>query len=664
MSEPPTTEQAAPHHQLQPQPQPQRHPRSDADAMWPMVRSDARTQAEVARIFFGNVLTGAAVTYPAMAIVAWLYHGTVSHAWLYGVLAFIMILQTLILGQWHRYTRDVQTHEANGHWAWSVKQLRVASTLSFIIIAGISALAIVIAHSSIEAAALIASVMVLTYLVGATVADFIHRPAVIGYPILLLGPIGILHASSGNPTQWTMAAFFVFYFFGVLSYSSMYSKRLQLSIYQRFELDDLANRLEGERERAQEAHDAKARFFAATSHDVRQPLQAMSILLDALRMPGNETEQTKRLLHDLDVNMDALRALFDQVLEVSRLQSGAVQLQPRTVRLGDLLHRLQARFALQALNEGVRLEFGLTQVSVKADPLALERVVANLLGNALKHTPSGGAVWVGWRGQRGRIEVRDSGSGIAPEEQRRIFDEFYQVDKNADHTQGLGLGLAIVRRLAQLGEQAVGVRSAKGQGSVFWLSLQAAASESAALVAQITPPPIAAQMPAAAHEKTARQNNEAQNNAHETQAEPSHGQLLYVENDATLLRLTSSLLRMNGWRVQAFAEPQQALAWLDSGRACDLLLTDFRMGEHWDGAKLIEAARALPAHRYIPAIVMTGDGAVAEIGSMCRLLQSSEVCGSSSTEQQTQITRLLHKPVKTSHLLEVMAQSLERTLLA
>jgi signal transduction histidine kinase/CheY-like chemotaxis protein len=624
------------------------------DQMWPIVRSDLRTQAEVARTLSLNVLTGAAVTYPSMGIVAWVYHGTVNFWALYGCIAFIVILQSLILVQWLHYKRHVQQREISADLAWSVRQLHRASALSMSIIAGISALAIVIAQSSIPGAPLIASVMILTYLVGATVADFIHQPAVLAYPVILLGPMAVLHATSSQPTQWAMAAFFVFYFAGVLSYSSLYSKRLQLSIYQRFQLDELAQHLESERARAQEAHDTKVRFFAATSHDVRQPLQAMSILLDALRLQGDDVQERLRLLHDLDVNMDALRALFDQVLEVSRLQAGTVQLHPRSLRLADLFSRLQARFALQALNKGVRLEFALTQACVQADPLALERMLANLLGNALKHTPSGGTVWLGWRSQRHRIEVRDSGAGIAPEEQQRIFDEFYQVDKGSDHSQGLGLGLAIVRRLAQLGGQTVGVRSAKGQGSVFWLSLRAVADQRASTDALGLPvklsTPVLVRLPPLT-------DNALLANA-ERLREPTQGCLLYVENDATLLRLTSSLLRMNGWQVQAFAEPEQALTWLSQGCDCAILLTDFRMGEQWDGAKLIEAARALPRREHLPAIVMTGDGAVAETGSMRRLL-SQPADERSEGSEQTQITRLLHKPVKTAYLLEVISQSIE-----
>jgi two-component system, sensor histidine kinase len=608
--------------------------------MWPIVRQDERTQAEVARIMFDNMLTGAAVTYPAMAIVAVIYHGTLSHAWLYGAIGFICAIQTLILLHWRSYKRQVQSREQGGDLKWSVRQLKIASNLSFTIISGISALAVVIAQSTINAAPLMASVMVLIYLVGATVADFIHRPAVLVYPIILLSPMGLLHALSNNPAQWALAAFFVFYFVGVLSYSSMYSKRLQLSIYQRFELDELAHRLEGERaraeaerEKAQVAHDAKTRFFASTSHDVRQPLQAMSMLLDALRAQGADLSQQQRLLQDMDVNMDALRALFDQVLEVSRLDAGTVLLQPRAISLSDLFTRLHSRFTLLAQGKHVTLKLAASQAWVLADPLALERMVANLIGNALKHTPAGGVIWVGWRSQRGRLEVRDSGVGIAKDQQQRIFDEFYQVGAQKDHAQGLGLGLAIVRRLAVLGRQRVGVRSQLGRGSVFWLSLERAAAPQ--LNMHVAYPPTPQSKPAPDHDEQQEQ-----------------GHLLYVENDETLLRVTSSLLRMNGWQVTTCANAEQAIAWLKQERHFALLLTDFRMGEGWDGAQLIEAARALPGYARLPAIVMTGDGAVAEQANFGKLNAAPD-------EKNAVVTDLLHKPVKTSQLLEAIKHCLQ-----
>jgi two-component system, sensor histidine kinase len=618
------------------------------EELWPRVRQHARTQAEVARIIFGNVLTGAAVTYPGMGIVAWVYHGTISRAWLYGAIAFVCLVQTLILLQWRHYNQHVQRYELAGDFAWSVGHLRGATWLNFTMASSISLLAMVLAQSSLPASPMVASVMLLIYLVGATVADFIHRPSITAYPIILLTPMGLLHAFSGQPTQWAIATFFVFYFFGVMSYSIMYSKRLQLSIYQRFELDELAKRLdvqraqaeaqreqaealravaEEQRARAQEAHDAKTRFFTATSHDVRQPLQAMSIMIDAMRSELVEPAQQQRLLHDMEISMDALRSLFDQVLEVSRLDAGTVQLQPRAVRLADLFARLQARFMLQAAAKRVRMRFHCPMdVWVTADPLALERMVANLVGNALKHTSAGGAVWVGWRGQRGRIEVRDNGVGIAPSEQQRIFEEFYQVG-NQDRAQGLGLGLAIARRLAALSGQHMGVRSAPGRGSTFWLT-----QEPAPLVPYEFNLETKESLPA----KTPLEGM-------------PRGKVLYVENDERLLTVTTRLLRLNGWQIYPFSNPQQAVDWLLAGNNCDLLLTDYRMSEQWDGLRLIEATRALPGRAWLPAIVMTGDGAVAELASFTRL-QHGE--GQPSA-------RLLHKPVKTIELLQALEQALQ-----
>ncbi len=607
----------------------------DSEKMWPLVRQHPRTQAEVARSFFANVPTGAAVIYPAIVITAWVYHSTIDHAWLYSALAVLAVLQLVILLHWQAYRRQVQAREAQGQWDWSVAQLKITSALSIAKAVCISMLGWMIAHPGLGSSPQVASVMVLIYLLGATVAHFIYRPAVIRYPIVLLFPLGILNALSGNPEQWAIAGFFAFYFLGAFGYISGHSKQLQLSIYQRFQLDELARKLEGESARAQAALDAKARFFAATSHDVRQPLQAMSIMLDALRAHGEEPQQRERLLHDLDVNMDALRALFDQVLEVTRLEAGTVLLQPRPVSLAELFARLHSRFELLASGKNVSLKLAATQAWVTADPLALERMVANLIGNALKHTPVGGVIWVGWRAQRSRLEVRDSGVGIALDQQQRIFDEFYQVGTQKDHAQGLGLGLAIVRRLAALGRQRVGVRSQPGRGSVFWIGMQHAQASSA--------PSTSSHARLAAHEAEQPEASHA-----------SRGRLLYVENDETLLRVTSSLLRMNGWQLSTCSSAEEAMQLLKEEANFSLLLTDFRMGDGWDGAQLIEAARGLPGYAQLPAIVMTGDGAVAEQASFTRLQAAPG-------ERHAAITRLLHKPVKTAHLLETIEDCLQAT---
>jgi signal transduction histidine kinase/CheY-like chemotaxis protein len=587
-------------------------------------KSDARTQAEVGRILFANAMPSAVVTYLGMAIVVAVYWGRLPTGPLLALTGLCMAIQTALVVQWLNYSRQIEARDGAGDFGWSVGQLAIYGYLSFALMGGVTLLALLLTRASIPAAPMVATVMLLIYLIGATVADFMYRPAVLGYPIIALLPLGLLHASSGEPVQWAMAAFFGFYFFAVVLYSGNFSDRLQLSIYQRYRIDTLMRKLDAQRRDVQAAHDAKSRFFAAASHDVRQPLQAIGLLTDALKLPAAQPER-EELLRQIDANAQALRGLFDQVLEASRLQAGSIQPQMAAVALQPLFDRITARFASDALRKGVRLSVRASDAAVTADVRLLERMVANLVGNAIKHTPSGGCVWVGWRAQRRCIEVRDSGVGIAPQEQIKIFDEFYQItDANADPLKpspGLGLGLAIVQRFAVLCGHRVGVRSAVGLGSVFWIGL----------------------VPAALTSRHARKpaNTAAQA---ASPAAQQKGTLVYVENDPTLLAVTARLLQFGGWQVHAFASADLALKKLQESTDVHALLTDYRLvdnpetakpGSLVDGAQLVQAARRIAQHAHLRALVLTGDAAVRELQGLSGV-------------------RVLHKPIKSIELMAAL----------
>jgi two-component system, sensor histidine kinase len=583
--------------------------------------ADPRTQAEVARILFDNAVPSAVVTYLGLVIVWLVYWGTVPNAALLGALLVCAGVQAALIELWRRYRAQVAARQASGDFDWSVRQLKRYAALSFALMAGMSAFAVLLAFSSIAAAPMVATVLLLVYLIGATVADFIYRPAVLIYPIISLLPMGLLHATSGVPVQWAMAAFFAFYFFAVVLYSANFSERMQLSIYQRFRIDALLREIDAQRREVQAAHDAKSRFFAAASHDVRQPLQALGVLTDALKLPQSQAER-EALLHQVDANAQALRGLFDQVLEATRLRAGTIEVRATDMPLAPLMAALRARFASEADRQGVRLRLAPTRAVLRCDPRLLERMVANLMGNAIKHTPRGGTVWVGWRAARGRIEVRDSGVGIALDEQDKVFDEFYQVPSGgADALRpavGLGLGLAIVRRFAALGGHAVGLRSAPGRGSVFWVSATAVAA-----AARGTEPVSA---------PTAAKNS----------IPNAKGRLVYVENDAPLLALTARLLAFGGWAVTPCTRADEALAHLRAHADCTALLTDYRLSERsdteealQDGAQLVRAARALPQHGALPVIVLTGDAAVPGLQGLARV-------------------QVLHKPIKSTELLAAL----------
>lgn len=223
---------------------------------------------------------------------------------------------------------------------------------------------------------------------------------------------------------------------------------------------------------AEQANLDKSRFIAAASHDLRQPVHALGLLLDVLRgqpldpRAMHTTERLSTVVHSLE-------ALFTALLDISKLDSGSIEQRPARFAVGPMLMMLVNEFTPAAEAKGLALRWRDTAAWVHSDPILLERMLRNLIANAVRYTAHGG-VLVGCR-RRGnvlRIEVWDSGRGIAPEDQTSIFNEHYQVDahgRGADR--GLGLGLAIVRRLAALLDHPVDVRSRLGRGSVFRVSV-------------------------------------------------------------------------------------------------------------------------------------------------------------------------------------------------
>lgn len=221
---------------------------------------------------------------------------------------------------------------------------------------------------------------------------------------------------------------------------------------------------------AERAHLALSKFLAAATHDLRQPIQAAGLFTASLHRQA-EDEETRKLARNIRQCLAATQELLDSLLDISRLDAQALQPEVHAVPLADLFERLELEFSGPAAEAGLRLTFVSSSVFVAADPMLLHRILQNFLANALRYTEAGGVV-VGARrsGGAARIAVVDSGIGIAAEDLPRIFQEFTQLD-GRDRDGGMGLGLAIVERMAQLLDAGVGVRSTPGRGSAFWVEL-------------------------------------------------------------------------------------------------------------------------------------------------------------------------------------------------
>jgi PAS domain S-box-containing protein len=224
------------------------------------------------------------------------------------------------------------------------------------------------------------------------------------------------------------------------------------------------------RDQAELAAAATSKFLAATSHDIRQPLQAMAFLLGGLRGEVR-SDSGQRLLNALEQSLTSSMEMLDGLLEFSRLEAGALRPTLADTKLDDLLRATCDAFGSEASRKGIVLRHVTTGAIVRTDALLLGRILRNLVSNAVKYTARG-RVLIGCRmdGARIRMEVWDSGCGIAEDQQRQIFWEFFQVRRG--HGSGLGLGLAIVERLTRLLGHELALRSVPGRGSVFSVTMK------------------------------------------------------------------------------------------------------------------------------------------------------------------------------------------------
>lgn len=246
---------------------------------------------------------------------------------------------------------------------------------------------------------------------------------------------------------------------------------------------DATQELAMQRDDADRANVAKSRFLAAASHDLRQPLHALTLFASDLqhRLRQGHLEELPHLAQQISVSTATLSGLLNALLDVSRLDSNGIKPEIQTFPIDPLLQRIEETFAREAKEKGLRLRIRRApRIWLETDPSLLERMLGNLVANALRYTPNGGSILVGVRQRLGRciIEVRDNGIGIASSHHQHIFSEFYQVGNAArEHDKGLGLGLSIVRRLARALAIQVTLSSHLGEGSCFRLAVTMARRE-------------------------------------------------------------------------------------------------------------------------------------------------------------------------------------------
>jgi two-component system, sensor histidine kinase len=337
------------------------------------------------------------------------------------------------------------------------------------------------------------------------------------------------------------------------------------------------------REAADRANQAKSRFLATASHDLRQPLQALSLLNGTLRRMTNDPDLGEVVARQ-DQAIAAMSRLLNALLDISKLESGAIKPEPTDFAVAALLEELRGEFADLAASKGLELQVEPCLDYVHCDRSLVEQILRNLVANAIKYTHEG-AVRLRCLHEAAavRIQVLDTGIGIAPDHLPYIYDEFYQVGVPTNSVrEGFGLGLSIVQRLVKLLDLHLLVQSEIGKGSVFTLDLPPGAGRNRSAGADTpTPAPLAARM------------------SHRTH-------VLLVEDDPAVLAATRMLLKIDGYRVTTATSLPEAEQQARNNTDINLLITDYHLGDERTGTEVIAGVRAI-LNAGLKAILVTGD---------------------------------------------------------
>jgi PAS domain S-box-containing protein len=363
---------------------------------------------------------------------------------------------------------------------------------------------------------------------------------------------------------------------------------------------------------AERANLAKVKFLAAASHDLRQPVQSLTLLLSVIKRQLPETAAATEAISLAENSVTSLNAMLAGILDLSRLDAGVVAPQVESVDLGEFVGRLAREYQSRAAASGLVLRVAPRALRARTDAALLERILRNLIENALRYTAEGGAlIGLRQRGDRVRIDVIDTGIGIPADQQAEIFEEFWQLHNPArDSSKGLGLGLAIVSRLARLLGAELEISSRPSRGARFSVLLPLDRS------APVAPPARIA-------------------------VDDPGGRILVIEDNPTVRAAYVSMLSLWGYEVLGAASGEEAIdrAAQENWRV-EAIIADYRLGPGLTGASAI-AEIVRQAGRSVPAMLVTGDTAQERL---------AEASGGGFV--------LLHKPVNAAELREKLASLL------
>ncbi len=575
------------------------------------MNTDARIRVESVRTLYRqlpNSFAAAIVVTVYMVVTAWPYTPlTTICVWL----AAQMLAQAHRFWIYHRYRESALDLDNAARWSRRYTEYMAGAGLVW------GACVFLFFRTDVPTTQALTMCGLYGIAAGSVPGNAYNPPGVYAFLGLIFGAVMLRMIEIGDAGHVALGIASVFFVAIMVMFCRVQNRTLVDGFRIRFENAELLEQLKVQkheadeaRARAEQANLAKSQFLAAASHDLRQPLHALGLFsasLQELRLDANGREIVARI-HN---NIDALEQLFNALLDISKLDAGVVRPSFASVPVAAAFARQREYFEAPAREKGLRLSFIPSAAHVLADSILLERILSNLIANAIRYTDKGG-ILVGCRNEgpdRVRFEVWDSGIGVAPPDTARIFEEFVQVgNPERDRRKGLGLGLAIAQRTAALLGTRISLTSRLRRGSVFRFSL-----------------------PCAVQERTALREPQA---VHPDMIE---GLRVLVIDDEELIRDGFARL-LGGWGVviAAAADADEAAALIAKGRRFDVVLADYRLRDHRTGSDAIAAIAVMQTPAPL-ACLITGD---MDAELMARARENG--------------LPLLHKPVRAAQLRAVL----------
>jgi len=549
-------------------------------------------------------LTSVLVTnyFNALLVVFVMWHSGISHTYLLLWLAAIYLITLFRTVVAWKFRQD----ELREQRALSWQRLFTLSAYVSGITWGMAGYVFYIPNGGIYEAFII--VFVLGLGAGSLAFMASHRVTFIGFLSLLMLPLLVRITQVNDMPHMVMSAMLLMYWVVFLVFSRNINQAILEGMMLRFDNLDLVVKLTEEKDVAEKANIAKSKFLAAASHDLRQPLHALSLLAGALA-ERIQYQEVKDIVDKIRAAVAALENLFNALLDISKLDSGVLQPCIEDFYLKVLFERIENDHRPEAEKKGLTFKVGdCGNVVLQSDSILLERILRNFVSNAIRYTQNGKVTLECKKmGDTLLIEVSDTGVGIPDDAQQTIFDEYVQLDNpERNRNKGLGLGLAIVWRIARLLGHTVTLQSEKGKGSCFSVSVPLREGVE-------VPEPQPFVMP-----EFSKDLNELN--------------VLVIDDEVSILEALKVLL--GGWGCEVILSEsvehaRQALHTLEV--IPDAIISDYRLRDGINGVETIKAIEAMVGHE-VPAVLITGD---LEVDA-----------GSGISESY----RVLHKPVQPARL--------------